>query len=169
MKDHMPLSLALATVADAEELAGLHTAVAEQLTRLYGPGHWSMAASKRGALNSLRNAHVVLAREGSALVGTFRLATKKPWAIDVAFFAQVRTPLYLTSMAVAPERQRQGIGRILLEEARTMARAWPADALRLDAYQGRAGAGDFYARCGFREVGRVVYRGTPLIYFEQLL
>jgi GNAT superfamily N-acetyltransferase len=165
----MPLSLALATEADAEELADLHTAVAEQLTQLHGPGHWSMAASKRGALNSLRNAQVLLAREAGSLVATLRLATKKPWAIDIAFFAQVRAPLYLTSMAVAPERQRQGIGRILLEEARIMARAWPADALRLDAYQGRAGAGDFYARCGFREVGRVVYRGTPLIYFEQLL
>lgn len=165
----MPFSLTLATVADAEELAALHTAVAEHLTRLHGPGHWSMAASKRGALNSLRNARVLLAREGGALIGTLRLATKKPWSIEAAYFSDVRRPLYLTSMAVAPERQRQGIGRILLDEARTMARAWPADALRLDAYEGSAGAGDFYAKCGFREVGRMVYRMTPLIYFEQML
>jgi hypothetical protein len=46
---------------------------------------------------------------------------------------------------------------------------WPADAVRLDAYQGPAGAGGFYERCGFREVGRAAYRGTPLIYFELLL
>jgi hypothetical protein len=50
-----------------------------------------------------------------------------------------------------------------------VARAWPSDALRLDAYDHAAGAGPFYATCGFREVGRVTYRGVPLIYFELLL
>jgi hypothetical protein len=44
-----------------------------------------------------------------------------------------------------------------------------ADAIRLDAYDGTVGAGAFYAKYGFKEVGRVVYRGTPLIYFELLL
>jgi hypothetical protein len=44
-----------------------------------------------------------------------------------------------------------------------------ADAIRLDAYDGAVGAGAFYAKYGFKEVGRVVYRGTPLIYFELLL
>ncbi|HET7872991.1 MAG TPA: GNAT family N-acetyltransferase [Terriglobales bacterium] len=165
----MPLSLTLATAADAEALSALHSAVAEHLTRLHGPGHWSMAATQRGALNSLRHAQVLVAFENGALVGTLRLASKKPWAIDVAYFSDVRRPLYLTSMAVAPGRQRQGVGRLLLEHARTMARGWPADSLRLDAYDGPAGAGGFYSKCGFREVGRVIYRMTPLVYFEQLL
>ena len=35
--------------------------------------------------------------------------------------------------------------------------------------QTEAGAGSFYAKCGFREVGRVRYRTVPLIYFEMLL
>jgi GNAT superfamily N-acetyltransferase len=65
--------------------------------------------------------------------------------------------------------QRQGIGRLLLTEAVRVARAWPADAIRLDAFDAEAGAGAFYAKCGFREVGRVVYRKAPLIYFEALL
>lgn len=168
----MPLSFTLATVADAAELAALHNAVAEHLTRLHGRGHWSMAATERGALNSLRHAQVLLARDqndANGIIGTLRLATKKPWAIDVAYFSDVRRPLYLTSMAVSPPMQRQGIGRLLLEQARMMARAWPADALRLDAYSGDAGAGAFYGKCGFREVGRVVYKMTPLVYFEQIL
>jgi hypothetical protein len=50
-----------------------------------------------------------------------------------------------------------------------IARAWPADAVRLDAYDAPAGAGGFYARCGYRERGRVTYRGVPLIYFEHVL
>ena len=72
-------------------------------------------------------------------------------------------------MAVAPQMQRKGIGRQLLTAAITTARAWPADAIRLDAYDAEAGAGPFYAKCGFRPVGRVIYRKTPLAYFELLL
>lgn len=111
---------------------------------------------------------MLVARRGRRLVGTLRLATKKPWAIDVSYFSAVERPLYLLDMAVKPEVQRQGIGRAMLEEARRLARAYPADAIRLDSYDSPAGAGPFYARCGFAEVGRVVYRGTPLIYFEWL-
>jgi hypothetical protein len=53
--------------------------------------------------------------------------------------------------------------------AARIARDWPADAIRLDAYDAPAGAGGFYATCGYTEVGRVRYRGTPLIYYELLL
>ena len=43
-----------------------------------------------------------------------------------------------------------------------------AHAIRLDAYAGAAGAGEFYARCGYALRGRVVYRGNPLRYYEML-
>ena len=46
--------------------------------------------------------------------------------------------------------------------------AWPADAVRLDAYDSPAGAGPFHAKCGFSERGRVVYRNVPLTYHEWL-
>jgi ribosomal protein S18 acetylase RimI-like enzyme len=72
-------------------------------------------------------------------------------------------------MAVKPDLQRSGIGRRCLEEARRIVKEWPGDAIRLDAFDAAAGAGDFYRKCGFREVGRVTYRNTPLIYFEMLL
>ncbi|HEX6899762.1 MAG TPA: GNAT family N-acetyltransferase [Thermoanaerobaculia bacterium] len=103
------------------------------------------------------------------IVATLTLATKKPWAIDLSYFTPVRKALYLLDMAVAPARQRQGIGRLLLEEARRVAENWPVEAIRLDAYDAAAGAGEFYARCGYQEVGRRAYRGTPLIYYEHLL
>ena len=52
-------------------------------------------------------------------------------------------------------------------KAATLARKVPADAIWLDAYEAPAGAGGFYAACGYREVGRVIFRSVPLIYFEQ--
>jgi GNAT superfamily N-acetyltransferase len=111
----------------------------------------------------------VVARRSKRIVGTLNLPTKKPWAIDVSYFTPVKKTLYLTGMAVLPAMQRQGIGRRLIDEVVQQARAFPANAIRLDAFDSDAGAGAFYAKCGFREVGRVTYRKAPLIYFELAL
>lgn len=159
----------LATEADIPALAALHAAAAASLTARFGRGHWSTAASERGVANQIRLGYVYVARDGARIVATLRLAARKPWAIDPTYFTPVRRPLYLTDMAVAPDRQRQGLGRTALADAGALAAAWPADAIRLDAYDAAAGAAGFYERCGFREAGRVVYRGTGLIYFERLV
>jgi GNAT superfamily N-acetyltransferase len=120
-------------------------------------------------LRAIASSKVLVSRDGGELVATLRLATTKPWAIDAAYFTAARRPIYLLDMAVAPQRQRRGFGRQLLAEATAAAKEWPADAIRLDAYDAPAGAGPFYAKCGYAERGRVVYRGTPLVYFELLL
>jgi GNAT superfamily N-acetyltransferase len=158
-----------ATPADAAAIAALRSAAAQRLTREHGHGHWSRDTAERGVARAIATSRVLVARTGGDLVGTVRLATKKPWAIDAAFFTPVRRPLYLHDMAVDPEHQRRGIGRRLLERARAEASSWPADAMRLDAYDAPAGAGEFYARCGWAERGRVTFRGTPLVYFELVL
>jgi ribosomal protein S18 acetylase RimI-like enzyme len=154
---------------DAAELAALHTEVADHLTSLCGKAPWSSDTSEKGALFAMRNSKVFVATEGAAIMATLPLATKKPWAIDTTYFTQCDRPLYLLGRAVAPARQRQGIGRRCLEEARRVASAWPADAIRLDAFDAEAGASGFYHRCGYAERGRVTNRKTPLIYYELLL
>ncbi len=159
-------SLLPASLEHAASLARLHTAVADHLTEMYGRGPWSSATSEKGVLFAMRNSKIYVARLGGEIVGTLRLTTKKPWAIDTSYFSDCERPLYLLAMAIAPDRQRQGIGKKCVAEARRIAKAWPADAIRLDAYDAKAGAGDFYARCGMTETGRVSYRGTPLIYYE---
>jgi GNAT superfamily N-acetyltransferase len=163
------LSLQPATPDDAAALAALYAAVAEHLTARHGEGPWSGKTSEKGVLYAMRISSVFVAREGPEIIATLRLATKKPWAIDTSYFTKCQRPLYLLGMAVAPPRQRQGIGRRCMDEARRIAKSWPADAIRLDAYDANAGAGPFYARCGCTEVGRVSYRNTPLIYYEWVL
>jgi len=165
----MRLRLEPAVPEEAPAITALRTAVAESLTARYGQGHWPSAVSEKSVLFSLRTGKVFVVRAGDGLCATLRLAPKKPWAIDTSYFTACGKPLYLTDMAVAPELQRQGIGRLCIEEAKRIARAWPGDAIRLDAYDAEAGAGGFYRKCGFREVGRVTYRKTPLIYYEILL
>jgi ribosomal protein S18 acetylase RimI-like enzyme len=165
----LPDRFELGGPGDAPELAALHTEVAEHLTQLHGRGPWSTKTSEKGVLYALRTSRVFVARESGKIVGTLRLATKKPWAINVSYFTPCKRALYLLSMAVVPARQREGIGRWCLDKAWKAARVLPADAVRFDAYDAKAGAGEFYTRCGCKERGRVIYRNVPLIYFEALL
>jgi GNAT superfamily N-acetyltransferase len=168
----MKLSFATATDADAGAIAAVRNAAAEHLTRQYGEGNWSSLSTEKGVLRDLSRpkfSKTIIARNGNRIVATLCLQTKKPWAIDTAYFASVEKALYLINMAVHPEHQRQGVGRTILKHAEAVARDWPSQAIRLDAWNAGAGAGPFYARCGFREAGRVVYRAAPLIYYELLL
>ena len=165
----MKISVTTASETDAPAIAALRTSVAEHLTRRYGKGHWSSCVTEKNVLRTIKTSRVLVARNNRGIMGTLRLETKKPWAIDLAYFKNVSRPLYLLDMAVTPDLQRRGIGRLLVEEAKTVARAWPSEAIRLDAYDSDAGAGPFYAKCGFLEVGRKTYRGVPLVYFELML
>jgi GNAT superfamily N-acetyltransferase len=165
----MRVSIALATDRDVPEIVALRNAVAEDLTERYGGGHWSSLCSERGVRFGMKHADVLLARSRGKIVGTLRLATKKPWAIDVSYFTPVTCALYLLDMAVAPKHQGRGIGRRLIAAAQEAAVEWPADAIRLDAYDAKAGAGRFYLTCGYRDRGRREYRGVPLRYFEFVL
>lgn len=163
------LRIATATVDDAAGIAEVRNAAADHLTQMHGAGSWSGSISERGVLRGINTSRVLVACAGDAIVGTLRLATRKPWAIDTSYFAAVDRPVYLVDMAVAPHAQRQGIGRQLLDAAVRTAEGWKMQAIRLDAYDHAAGAGPFYAKCGFTEVGRNTYRTTPLVYYQLLL
>jgi len=158
-----------ATVKDVAPIAALLNATAGALTARFGEGRWSSITSERSVELSLRHARLRVGVNGKRIVTTLRLATKKPWAIDVEHFTPARRPLYLTGMAVSVAHQRRGLGRAALEDARAVAVAWPADAIRLDAFDAPAGAGGFYERCGYEERAHVVYKDDALIYFELVL
>jgi hypothetical protein len=93
---------------DGAELAALHTAVADHLTSLYGKGPWSSHTSEKGVLYAMRNSKVFVATEDAAIVATLRLASKKPWAIDISYFTKCEKALYLLAMAVAPASNARG-------------------------------------------------------------
>ena len=163
------LTFALAGESDAAAVAALRAATAVALTARFGRGHWSGEATEHGVVAGMRRSKVWMARLDDAIVATFRMSTTKPWAIDRTMFAPSGNPLYLTDMAVLPELQRTGIGGRCLAMALQYAAEWPADAIRLDAYDASAGAGAFYERCGFREVGRATFHGVPLVYYERVI
>ncbi len=159
------LSIRAAVAADAAEIAELRVAAANDLTQRFGKGFWSSTATEKGVLLAMKQGKVLIATKAGTIVGTLALSTKKPWAIDVSYFSKARTPIYLTSMAVEPKLQGQGVGREMLVSAGEIVRSWPGHAIRLDAFDAEAGAGRFYENCGYVERGREVFRGVPLIYY----
>jgi GNAT superfamily N-acetyltransferase len=164
---HSSAWLEVATLRDARALAALRSGTAAHLEARFGPGPWAGHGSEQGARRNMANGVVYVRREDGHIVAAFTLSRRKPWAIDPAHFSPAAAPLHLTGMMVEPGRQRSGLGRRCLVELATLARDWKADAVRLDAFEAPAGAGGFYAACGWRETGRVAYRGTRLIYFER--
>jgi GNAT superfamily N-acetyltransferase len=155
--------------SEAGALAALRTAVARDMTRQFGEGHWSACPARAEVLRQLRASHVLVAWQGADLVGTVRVVRALPWAFDSSCFTPAAKPLYLLGLAVAPHCRGRGIGRQLVEAAKDTARSWNAQALWLDAYEHAAGAGPFYVKCGFRRVGRNPSREVPLVYFEWLV
>jgi GNAT superfamily N-acetyltransferase len=156
----------IAAPDDIDAIVSVRVNAAEDLTERYGGGHWSGHATERGVAIDLRQGKVLVARYRSQVVGTLKISRRRPWAIDPSYFQAARRPWYLTNMAVDPAHQGKGIGRRCVLDAVRLAGEWDGDAVRLDAYDAEAGAGAFYLKCGFTEVGRASSRATPLIYFE---
>lgn len=166
----MRIELDLARNEDAAAIAALRHASARQLTKRFGHGAWSTTNSSVGGVEmEIRSGELYIAREEDVVVGTLRLSAQNPWIGGTGFFTERPNPLHLTSMAVHPTRQRQGIGRACIEAVKDLARARGGGAIRLDAFDAPAGASGFYRKCGFREVHRARYFDTPLIWMEFLL
>jgi GNAT superfamily N-acetyltransferase len=165
----MAVTVQFATEADIPELLQLRLSVDADQARRFGNDRWSTTINEKSVTRALKSSRVLIARRRGRIIGTLRMETKKPWAIDLAHFTPVASAVYLHDVDVDPRVQRSGVGRRLMKHATAVAKEWPVEAIRLDAYDGPSGGGPFYEKHGFTEVGRKVYRGVPLVYFEFLL
>jgi predicted N-acetyltransferase YhbS len=162
-------SIRFATEADIPDLLRLRRAVDADQTRQFGKSRWSTTISEKSVARGIKFSRVLVASRQGRIVGAVRMETKKPWAVDLRHFTAVTKAVYLHDVNVDPQLQRSGVGRRLIDRAKAVAREWPVDAIRVDAYDGPSGGGPFYKKCGFTEVGHNVYRGVPLVYFEFVL
>ena len=130
----MALSFRFATESDIPALLKLRLAVDADQARRFGKNRWSTTINEKSVARGLKSSRVLLARRHGRIIGTLRMETKKPWAIDLRYFTPVAKAVYLHDVDVDPRLQRSGIGRQLIERAKAVAREWPAGAIRLDAY-----------------------------------
>src|SRR5580698_4871494 len=155
----MPLKLVPASTDDIPELVAMRARVSQNLAKKFGEGFWAGRPTESGERFLMRIGQVYIARHRGKLIATLALTTRKPWSIDVKNFRACAKPLYVRAMAVDAAQQRKSAGRKCLAEARRIAEEMGRDAIRLDAFDCPAGAGEFYRKCGFTEAARVVYKG----------
>lgn len=165
----MRVKLQPAVADDAESIAALRNAVADDLTFRHGRGPWTAYATTAAVLLDLRNSRLHVALHRGEVIASLVLATRRPWAVAAPSATQAERPLYLCALAVAPECQRQGIGRACLEAAVGIARRAKADAVHLCAFAHAAGNGEFFRRTGWREIDCVSVHGAPCLCFERLV
>ena len=169
LNERRGLSFRLAGNKDIPALLQLQLAVDADQAGRFGDDRYTTTISEKSIARGLKSSRMVVAVRRGRIVGSVRMETKKPWAIDPSYFTPARTAVYLHNVNVHPVLQRSGIGRQLMERARQVAKEWPVDVIRLDAYDGPSGAGPFYTKCGFKKLGHAVYRSVPLIYYELVL
>jgi predicted N-acetyltransferase YhbS len=160
------LSFRLATEDDVPAVLKLRLAVDADQAERFGEERYTTAITEKSVTRNLRSSRTIVACRRGRIVGAVRMQTKKPWAVNLKYFTPVCNAVYLHDVNVHPDEQRSGIGRRLMRRVKAVAKEWPVEAIRLDAYDGPAGAGPFYEKCGFRNIGHAVYRGVPLAYFE---
>lgn len=143
----MSTAVAISRCSDAAQFAAILALVHEAFGRLTPPS---------GALNEtlddvaarFKAGPVLIAEADGAFVGSLYCAPKGGG-------------LYLTRMAVRPDRQKQGIGRALLMAAEAEARALGAQKLtlrvRVNLPENRA----YFERAGFRVTGKGQDPGRP--------
>ena len=155
-----------ASLDDAGAIAAVRVAAANRLTREFGDGHWSAHTTDAAVARDIKASTVLVARDRGTIVGTLTLQTKRPLGYRRPYFTPARSRYTWSTWRSLPSGSVPGLAAALLTEALHAARASPAHALRLDAYEGPAGSGGFYRRCGYTAVGGKSYRGVPLLYFE---
>lgn len=75
--------------------------------------------------------------------------------------------LWVENVAVAPDRQGDGLGRRLLRHAEERAAASELPELRLSTNERYVANIAMYERYGYRETHRTPYQGTDLVHFRK--
>jgi ribosomal protein S18 acetylase RimI-like enzyme len=132
-----PPLLRPATAGDADQLARLLAIL----------GYPCTAAEARARVQQLEGEHeqrLLVAERDGMLLGML--------ALDFMYYLPLgATSCRIVALAVAPEAQRQGIGRWLLREAEVLARQAGAARVELTSAVHREQAHEFYRQCGYAD------------------
>jgi GNAT superfamily N-acetyltransferase len=162
--------LRLAQSGDIRAIRAVLAAAAHDLSTRFGEGHWSGVRSIETLRKYLDEGVLYVVENDERIIGTLRLTDQKIGFYRADWFTNPDDKAgYLLDMAIDPTRQRRGVGQLAMATCEDIARVAGLQAIRLDAYTGPAGAGEFYRRCGYRLMHQGAFHGVGLEYYEKLL
>jgi GNAT superfamily N-acetyltransferase len=150
------VDMRLADAGDAVAILELRAAaerwLAERGIEQWHPGEVSLADVRRQV--GAGEWHV--ACDGGAMSAALRLLLSDPtWARH----GTRRPAVYVHGLVIDRAQAGRGLGARLLDWAAAQGRSAGAEALRLDCVEGNPALRRYYARLGFREVGRRDFDG----------
>ncbi|GAA5127400.1 GNAT family N-acetyltransferase [Luteolibacter yonseiensis] len=106
-----------------------------------------------------------LIRENGVCVGCVSLDDEQPDAYAaMPWKCSTGRAMVMHRLAVRPDRQGRGIGRMLMDHAEAHARQSGFSCIRLDTYTGNPRALSMYARRGYEPVGQVWFPRRELAF-----
>ncbi len=118
----------------------------------------------------LQAGSVLVAVDAKALCGMVTVDDEQPpeyahvtWGQDGSRVAVIHR------LAVAPERQGRGVGKLLMGCAEQRARDLGFEGIRLEAFAANPAAVGLYDALGYVRRGRIQFRGLDFICFERAL
>lgn len=155
MSETPPLPAGYALRSPAADEAPLLQAIDIEAGRLFADSAHPSAAEGPPTVLSAYRAHV---RLGEALVAVD--ASDRP--VGFAVTGVLDDALHLYELSVLPAHGRRGLGRILVEAVCDRARRRDLDAVTLATFRDVPWNRPFYARLGFREIGKADW--TPALF-----
>jgi ribosomal protein S18 acetylase RimI-like enzyme len=132
-----PPLLRPATAGDADQLARLFAILGYPCTP-------AEARTRVGVMDNQSRQKLLVAEREGMLLGLL--------ALDFMYYLPLgAVSCRIVALAVAPEAQRQGIGRWLLREAEQQARQAGAARVELTSAGHRLEAHEFYRQCGYED------------------
>ncbi|MNO32796.1 ribosomal-protein-alanine N-acetyltransferase [compost metagenome] len=135
----------LSEIRDAGALMELDSLVWDKHSSPGGQIHWS---SREHYLQKCPPGSQIVAGIGDTICGYMGFSSPTP--------LQSNNHVYDINIAIHPNFQRRGVGRILMNEMKTVAAKSGVRKLSLRVLATNPGAVSFYGSCGFVEQGRLV-------------
>ena len=154
----------------------MRQASSDDLTEKLGPNHWTIVSrlpSIRERISEadpekLRRSTLYVACQGGEAVGSVVVGTWPPGFWKRSLWEDGKSlGLGVFNLVVHPAKQRQGIGRFLMEGVERLAQDRGIPCVRLDAYALNPFSTAFYRDVGYTERGVIDVRTVGLILFEK--
>lgn len=150
------------------------TAACAQNMADQGIHQWNEDYPSREAFeNDIDRGELYVLQEGQNIVGTIVISNfMDPEYTAVPWTTTDQNNLYIHRLAVHPEHQSKGYGKLLMDYAEEHARNQNSNAVRLDTFSKNGRNISFYKNRGYREVGSIFFPKQskyPFLCYELIL
>jgi|SRR5690554_860250 len=152
----------LASLQDVPALVELLNACARHMHQ-QGMSHWSGVYNKQSVSQNLLQKAVYTLKQDSQLIGCVALGLQQADYYADCWPDAPPADFYLTQLAVHPEHQQLGHGRLLLQHCLALT---GGRTLQLDAVAHYPALLNFYQKSGFKQIAEGIGLGDHRFLFE---